>query len=161
MPLMRAKGHLFLFQRVIMIWLFFLKFFMKNMLFLSCRYCLSLRVFLLYFCHRNNYKNVFPCRIMNNKYICAFYSMEKNLLRYLTMFPSLSSPNQSLQKILSVNCWIFHRWKLQLLTIENGSVVIRGMLRIMIELMGLISRENMRQREQQIKIKRPIHLSGS
>ena len=38
---------------------------------------------------------------------------------------------------------------------------LRGMLRIMIELMGLISRENMRQREQQIKIKRPFHLSGS
>ena len=78
--------------------------------------------------------------------------MEKDLWRYLTMFPSLSSPNQSLQEILSVNCWISHRWKLQLLTIENGSVVLWGMLSIMIELMWLISWEKMRQQAQQVKI---------
>ena len=42
------------------------------------------------------------------------------------------------KKVLSANCWIFDRWKLQLLTIENGSVVfwVSG---IMIELMWLIS----------------------
>ena len=44
---------------------------------------------------------------------------------------------------------------------RNVSVVIRGILRIMIELIGLISRENMRQHTQQIIVVSPFRLSGS
>ena len=78
---------------------------------------------------------------------------DKSLALPYVVYQSLKSESVPAKDLSSL--------KLQLLTIENVSVVIRGILRIMIELIGLISRENMRQRAQQIIVVSPFRLSGS
>ena len=78
---------------------------------------------------------------------------DKSLALTYVVYQSLKSESVPAKDLSSL--------KLQLLTIENVSVVIRGILRIMIELIGLISRENMRQRAQQIIVVSPFRLSGS